>query len=322
MLIDFALGRCEADQRQAIEDRLAHDEAFAAHHRDVANTLAALDAAGEAEPPADLVGRTMAQIRQRRQTDALIAREGVSAPTRRPTFSLRELAAIASVAAIGLCVLLPVVRRASEVTAVGQCAARIGRIGSALTEYANDNDDRLPGVSDQGNWLSASSHGGTSAALFTLVSDDYAKPEAFRCPAGSREDAGDFEVHAGMVDFPSADAVGFSYQHPFKAGELRRSNPALAPVAESMAILADQSPAFDQAQPREPARPARTANSPNHDRTGQNVLFLDMHVAWVKTPAAGVMGNNIYLIDDIEVYNGDEIPTPPDTFLMPAYTGP
>lgn len=322
MLIDFVLDQCEAADRQAVADRLVHDEAFAAHHRDVANTLGALGAAAEVAPPAGLVARTMARIRQKRQTDALLAREGVSAPVRRPTFSLRELAAIAAVAAIGVCVLLPVVRRASEVNLAGQCAARIGRIGSALTEYANDNDDRLPGAGDQRNWLAASSRGGTSAALFELVSDNYAKPKAFRCPTGSRDDADDFEVHAGMVDFPSAEAVSYSYQHPFRGNELRRSNPALATVADSMAILADQSPAFDQARSRGPARPVRTANSPNHDREGQNVLYLDSHVGWAKTPAAGVMGNNIYLIDNVDVYTGDEVPTPPDTFLMPAYTTP
>jgi len=323
MLIDFALNRCEGDDKQAVEDRLARDEAFAAHHRDVANTLGVLRAAAEIDPPADLVDRTMARIRQKRQTDALLAREGMSGPTRRPTFSLRELGAIASVAAILLCVLLPVVRRASEVTVAGQCSARIGQIGSALTQYANDNEDRLPGAGDQENWLGESSQAGTSAALFKLVSDKYAKPEAFRCPAGSRgNDTGSFEVRAGMVDFPSADTVAYSYQHTLKANELSRTNPALATVADSMAILADQSPAFDRAQPSEPTRPAPAANSPNHGGTGQNVLYLDMHVDWVKTPAAGVMGNNIYLIDGVDVYNGDEVPAAVDTFLLPAYTRP
>jgi lipoprotein-anchoring transpeptidase ErfK/SrfK len=70
------------------------------------------------------------------------------------------------------------------------------------------------------------------------------------------------------------------------------------------------------------AQQAGTASSENHGRTGQNVLYLDMHVRWVKVPSAGVKGNNIYIAEGIyNRYRGDETPiSPTDTFLMPAYT--
>ena len=322
-LIDLALGRCHAEQKHALEARLAAEEALDEHYRDVRATLDAVGLLPEVEPPAGLVARTMQRIGQKQQTDALLAREGLSAPVRRPTFSLRELAAMGAVAALLACVLLPAVRRASQVAAAGQCRARAGQIGSAMTDYANNNNDRLPAAGSQQRWLDASDQGGTSAGLFKLVAAGYAPPAVFRCPAGSGPGDPNFEVRAGMVDFPSPEAVGYSYQHTFGANELRRSDPAVATVATSMAILADQSPVFDEPQPRAPAHPNADANSHNHGQTGQNVLYLDMHVDWVRTPDAGVMGDNIYLAKGVKTYNGDERPTgPTDTFLLPAYTKP
>lgn len=322
-LIDLILGRLDAGRQEALRDRLTGDRDLAAHRQDVANTLAAVELLPGYDPPDDLVERTMSRIRQKSQTDALLAREEASAPPRRATFSLRDIGALAAVAGVLACVLLPVVRRASQVAAVGHCAAHAGQIGSAMTAYAKDNDGLLPSSGGGNNWLGASSERGTSAGLFKLVLAGYARPVVFRCSSGPDEGDGDLEVRTGakMVDFPSARSVSYSYQHTFGSNVLRRNHPALVEVAESMAILADQTPVFPRGRVRIVRRWTKVGNSLNHGGTGQNVLYLDMHVTWVLTPAAGVDGNNIYLIDDVEVYTGEETPAvPTDTFLLPAYT--
>ena len=320
-LIDFVLGRCDPAGAQSVEDRLSRDEAFATHHRDVANTFAAVGLLGQVDPPPDLVARTLARVRQKSQTDALLAREERRASPRRAIFSLRELGTVAGVAAVLACVLLPMIRQAYQVADAGRCRGREGQIGSALTAFANANGDRLPAAGSRRHWLGDSTEGGTSAGLFKLVQDGYAPPGAFTCPAGSGQGDGKFELRAGMVDFPSARSVSYSYQHTFASRVLRRGTAALATVAESMAILADQNPAFPGDDARGAPGRVEAGNSPNHGRSGQNVLYLDMHVAWSETPNAGVEGNNIYLAEGVEVYAGDETPTgPTDTFLLPAYT--
>ena len=59
----------------------------------------------------------------------------------------------------------------------------------------------------------------------------------------------------------------------------------------------------------------------NHDRAGQNVLYLGGSVVWAETAAVGVDDDNIYLAGDVLEYAGDEAPADDtDSFLLPAYT--
>jgi hypothetical protein len=121
------------------------------------------------------------------------------------------------------------------------------------------------------------------------------------------------------VDFPSATNIHYSYQHTVGPRDLRYTDPALAAVKGKMVILADSTPFFGNGQLQ--ADQAASAASENHNRTGQNVLYLDMHVAWAKDPSAGVNGNNIFLAEGIYNYRGDETPVDAtDTFLLPTYT--
>ncbi len=96
-LIDFLLGECEPDVAADIRRRLAHDSRFRAIHDNIAKTLGAISLVGEIEPPEDLVSRTLSRIRQHQQTNALLAREQLTRRRGRPTFLLRELAAVAAI---------------------------------------------------------------------------------------------------------------------------------------------------------------------------------------------------------------------------------
>ena len=86
-----------------------------------------------------------------------------------------------------------------------------------------------------------------------------------------------------------------------------------------MVILADSTPVFEKGAFR-PDRVDASA-SLNHDEQGQNVLFLDGHVAWADRADVGVSQDNIFLSGTLRSYRGDERPAgPTDSFLLPAYT--
>ena len=328
-LIDFLLGQCEPDVAADIRRRLAHDDRFRAVHENIAKTLGAMSLVGEVEPPENLVPGTLARIRQHQQTNALLAREQLAGRRGRPTFLLRELAAVAAILVLMLGTFAIWQRQARREHLGGICRSQVGQIGTGLLTYANANDGFLPAADlAQHRWLPKAGVPAVSnsSGLFRLIAADFVSPSVFTCPALETEGGSKagFAVQPGMSDFPGAGDINYSYQHTL--GGRRLSRQVLAPVAESMAILADSTPVFAGGQFRRDRVGALASD--NHGRTGQNVLYLDMHVVWRERADVGVGGNNvgvggdnIFLAEGIIDYDGDEEPTSDiDTFLLPAYS--
>jgi len=320
ILIDYLLGRCEHSQAERTRARLGSDANFRRFHDDLANALGALKLAPEHDPPEDLVARTMSRIASAQRTDALLRREQLRRRAPLPTMALRELAAVAAVVVLMAAILVPSLRQARRLYIGRQCASQMGQIGTALLTYANANDDYLPAAKGTARrWLPRPGEhaASNSTGLFRLIRSGYASPPLFRCPAAG---AGSFVVQAHMADFPAGKYISYSYQHTIGANRLRRSDPPLQAVADSMGILADSTPVFKDGRFLRDRIDATTSD--NHPRVGTNVLFLDMHVETADKPTVGVDGNNIFLAGQISDYAGDEEPAgPTDTFLLPAYSG-
>ncbi len=324
LLIDYLLGRCDSDQVQAIRRRLDDDEEFLRLRQDVHNTLAAMRLLPELAPPPGLAERTVGRVHQIRATEALIARTELSRPmVFRSRLSLRDVVAVASVVfLVGFAYFFASGRiQAQALRDRRLCEAQLGQIGRAAHVYAGENDGVLPVSSDVPRpWLASA--GGqavsNSTGLFKLVSARYAPAEIFQCPAVAESKLASFAVQAGMTDFPQGKFIGYSYQYSLGRG-ISLNDPALRAALHEMAILADSNPLFSGGsfQPQRLSAPL----SENHGSKGQNVLYLDNHVAWAETAAAGVRGNNIFLVEGVYNYRGDEAPVEPtDTFLLPAYS--
>ena len=318
VLIDFLLERCEDDVGAEVRRRLEHDGDFRRLHDDIANTLKAMAVLSQMAPPEDLVAKTLDRLRQHKQTDALLAREQTTRRAAGPTFSIRELGAVAASILLMALIFVPSIQKARNLTEVSRCASNVGQIGVAVGAYANGNGDCLPGVySDRGRWLATARERATSnsSGLFKLIRGEHVGPRVFQCPEVG---GGSFAVQAGMTDFPSHEYVNYSYQHTLRPEPLLRSNPLLIGYAERMAILADSTPVFVRGRQDR----LEATGSDNHDGKGQNVLFLDSHVDWAEGPEVGVGYNNIYLIDGVKDYRGDEAPAKPmDSFLLPTHSG-
>ena len=322
VLVDYLLGRCEPAQGEQIRARLQGEQDFRRRHDNVNNVLAALGLLPRYEAPDHLVEATLGRIRQRRQTEELLAREGLRPAAPRRRFYLRDLATAAAVIAIAALVLGPTLRRQSQLALRGLCESQTAQIGRALQAYASANADFLPTARPgPQQWLPSNAGGNASNSegLFRLVVHGYAPVVVFRCPAVGGQKPAPLAVKPGMADFPGGDYVSYSYQYTLGPGGLRLSAGPVAKVAANMAILADSSPVF-QGGRFNPHRVHDDA-SDNHARAGQNVLYLDSHVAWSTGASAGVKGDNIFLAEGIYDYRGDEKPAgPTDSFLLPAYS--
>jgi len=323
LLIDYLLGLCDEHDAQAVRERLKTDQQFRRLHDDLSHTFSALNLLPEHEPPADLVDKTLHRIAAERRTEALLAREELNRRTvLRPTFSLRELVVAASAILLLAVIIVPSLREAHIQARINRCASQAGQVGAGLLAYANENAGYLPTVNSPiQRWLPTDGQGAASnsGALFKLVRDQYAEPTAFQCPGVHHTGQAGFIVQAGMTDFPAERFIDYSYQHALPPSRLNILRPVFQAQARRMAIFADRTPLFARGSFRKDR--LQRCNSENHQSRGQNVLYLDMHVDWADCAKVGVDDNNIYLVEGVKDYKGDEAPAgPTDSFLLPAYS--
>jgi prepilin-type processing-associated H-X9-DG protein len=128
-------------------------------------------------------------------------------------------------------------------------------------------------------------------------------PRLFLCPAGGGVPMPREQV-AGRNDFAEARNVNYAYFNMAGARPSLADNPALP-------IVSDDNPMFDE--DGVPLGPLgwgdRTdRNSRAHGGAGQNILTLDGHVKWEKTPNAGIDGDNIWTLQGVKDYTGHEGP--------------
>ena len=173
-----------------------------------------------------------------------------------------------------------------------------------------------------------------SRSMFKLVVDGTCTAKQFICPSsGDAEDDLRNKIGTTIIaaqpgvnrfDFKGYPFLSYGYQLPFGRG---KPNENLDP---RMAISADKGPYFTAGQSDSDGRVADAAvtsatiqmgsdateilrlnndrwrpyNSRNHATEGENVLFQDGHVEFVKKPIIGVNYDNIYTMHDgYELHN-------------------
>ncbi|MBM4029581.1 MAG: hypothetical protein FJ280_29910 [Planctomycetes bacterium] len=247
-----------------------------------------------------------------------------------------EVLVVVLVGAFFLSLLPAVSRRAKSDAARVVCGANLATLGKAMLLYANDYDGALPRAGgrtttwgeavrwdapsrSQAYNLSRDGSGGTatiSSCFYLLVKYAEVAPKYFVCPgdtgttaftlSGRTDLPGNFELIDAWDFGPQAyKHCSYAYQIPFGLYALTRSHDPAMPVA------ADRNP-WLRSPGQEPRsilgfRPdlppykgtpeqARRGNSPSHGGDGQNVLFLDGHVAFEERSYCGLDEDNIYLI--------------------------
>jgi len=209
-----------------------------------------------------------------------------------------------------------------------ECADNLSQIGKAMLIYANDYEDELPRAGGRNSvwaptipdWgannrfgaygLSANGSGGSasiSSCFYLLVKYAEVTPRTFVCPgdAGTTvftlTDAGpSFSSLIDLWDFgPEAGKhCSYAYHMPFGLYALTTSSePDMAvaadrnPWMDSSAYVAKDISLFDPDGGREAVK---VGNAIAHEEEGQNVLFLDLHVAFEDHSFCGIHDDNIY----------------------------
>ena len=210
-----------------------------------------------------------------------------------------------------------------------ECATNLSYIGRAMLIYANDYEDELPRAGGRNSvwaptipsWdalnrfgayaMAADGSGGSasiSSCFYLLVKYAEVTPGTFVCPGdtGTTEfrladaDAG-FRELIDLWDFgPNArEHCSYSYHMPFGLYALSTSS------EPGMAVAADRNPFQDSPATEAKMFPGifipdggreavKYGNAIAHEEEGQNVLFLDLHVAFENRSFCGILDDNIY----------------------------
>jgi len=156
--------------------------------------------------------------------------------------------------------------------------------------------------SDDGTLISKGDQVSTTRAFWMLIRTGDIVTKACVCPSsGDVED--DTEEIDRYYNFRGLRNISYGYQVPFGPFDTRASEN----VDTRMALMADRGPYARTGGelPKKldlttPPRKWQAFNSGNHggrgSGEGQNVLFADAHVSFLKTPIVGVDHDNIYTL--------------------------
>ncbi|MEJ5259760.1 MAG: hypothetical protein WHS88_06180 [Anaerohalosphaeraceae bacterium] len=241
-----------------------------------------------------------------------------------------EIAAMAAAVVLVSGLLLPAVSAMRDHSRQVACSVNLGRIGRALSAYADDNDGRFasaqlqPGqpwwmVGDQGDQPRSSTR-----FVWQLVRLGYVGGENFVCP-GHRDGCAvqyNSASMSGLKDFPSPQNISYSVM-------LRCGQNKTAQSGQRRIILSDMNPVFVSFRKRTNCTAQRDEYervllnedlkkllSPNHNQRGQNVLFCDGSVEFLASRF--YQEDDIFTVRGVEAYTGREVPADEkDIFLVP-----
>ncbi len=208
------------------------------------------------------------------------------------------------------------------------CQSQLYRIGQAMMSYQNDNDGQMPLVAaiDGAPWWKVGSnpkspeYQSNTRHIWLLVKGGYIeKPADFVCPGSKQSKKVVYETTKveQYYDFPSRNHISYSFRircHKTPAQTNQSSKPMLSDMNPLFENLPEDLEQFAIQVDKE----LENLNSNNHRRRGQNILFCDGHVEFVKTRFIGVEKDDIFTLQNILSYSGCETPScEADAFLAP-----
>jgi prepilin-type N-terminal cleavage/methylation domain-containing protein len=247
---------------------------------------------------------------------------------KRKGFTLVELLVVIAIIALLMGILMPALARVRQTAFRMVCGTNLSGIGKAMLIYANDYEDELPraggrtttwgGPVDfdamtrrQAYGLTANGSAGKgtiTSCFYLLVKYAEVTPKSFLCKGDSgvsefkpaEYGVGDRDL-IGLWDFGDSRPTqhcSYSLHLPFDRYALTTSSdPGMAVAGDRNPWMAgpfgdkiDKISLFSWADRDQ----MKHGNAVQHQDEGQNVLFLDSHVSFEKSPLCGINEDNVW----------------------------
>ena len=335
IIFDYCFGLTSPEQTNEVEALIKSNEQASVLHTKIQASLKPLNSIEPESCPDSLAERTIWRLKimansSQDQLQKLLTSEQNREFTTRSRLGAglgRRLATAAVLMIVGS-LLVTTFKAVSGYTRYHsmrqQCQRQQSGIFQGLNNYIYDHNGQHPAVATSAGdpWWKVGQQGdenhSNTRRIYLLVKEGYVKPAHFVCPAceyGEDVELNPFQAR-NLKDFPNRRYVTYSFQINCQ----RTSNGRL--ICRKV-VMADWNPLFEKL-PEDFSKELNlrlnkqllSLNSNNHKRRGQNVLFGDGSVEFMKTRFIGI--DDIFTLRDTDVYQGCELPScETDFFLAP-----
>ena len=239
--------------------------------------------------------------------------------------NLSQVVTAAAVIVFVATVLFPVLKSARQNSWKQKCQLQLSQIAGGLSNYSTDYDNRLPSVATANGqpwWkvgCGSQDNCSNTRNAWLLVKEGYVKPVNFVCPGVRDGKVLQFDASqaAQYNDFPGKKYITYS-------SKILTKKDTLVSLGRNP-FFSDANPLFENL-PQNSSKTLQlklnkklsTINSINHNRKGQNVLFTDGSVEYANGRNIGPNKDDIFTLQNTDVYNGYEVPvSEADSFLAP-----
>ena len=334
VLFDYCMGLASQEQAADVEALIASSQEAQKIHSKLKATFAPLDNVEPGFCPDVLVERTIERLNEAARSSQERLQQLLASEQSRVVHSKKRIlvglggklamAAMFVIAGSVLFTSLDYVRYNSRVT---QCKKQMSSIFRGLAQYITDYDGSQPtlAVAPGSPWWKVGAQGDENHSntrnLYLLVKGKYVNLSDFVCP-GSKcdERCGVTPVQIQTYkDFPSRNCVTYSFRiscQRIRDGKLLCRKVVMADWNPWNPLFEDMPKDYSESFQMRLTPQLLKLNSINHRRRGQNVLFRDGRVEYMRTRFIGA--DDIFTLQDTDVYQGCEVPScETDFFLAP-----
>jgi hypothetical protein len=331
LIFDYCMGLASKEQIAEAETLIGSNQEAQKIHSKLKATLAPLDNIEPEFCPDALVEQTIKRLNEaarssQNRLQQLLANEQsrMFSTRKRVLVGLGGKLAMAAMFVIAGSVLFTSLGYVRHNSRIQRCKMQMNNIFHGLAQYITDHDERQPALAAAPGapWWKVGAQGDENHSntrnLYLLVKGEYVKLSDFVCPGskyGEKHKVTPAQIQT-YKDFPDRNCVMYSFR--ISCQRIQDGKLLCRKV-----VMADWNPLFEEMPKNynesfqmELTPRLLKLNSINHRRRGQNVLFRDGHIEYMRTRFIGA--DDIFTLQDTDVYQGCEVPScETDFFLAP-----